>query len=110
MKRSIIAAIGVLFFAALSSCGTSYNYYVAGLNRTNLSLYRTFAWMPPAGNANQAGNNIVADAKIKDAASLALKEKGLTLTQRNPDLIISYSSIVGKGSRTYYYPTYGGFG
>ncbi len=108
MKRSVLTAIGILFLAALSSCGTSYNYYVAGLNRTNLSLYRSFAWMPPARGNDQASTNLAADAKIKDAATLVLKDKGLTLTQRDPDLIISYSSMVGKGSRTYYYPTYGG--
>jgi hypothetical protein len=110
MRRSILAAIGILFLAGLSSCGSSYDYYVAGLNRTNLSNYRTFAWMPPARNADQAGNNLAADAKIKDAATTALKEKGLALSQRDPDLIVSYSSIVGTGSRTYYYPTYGGLG
>ncbi|MFD2145122.1 DUF4136 domain-containing protein [Mucilaginibacter antarcticus] len=108
MRRLILAAFGVLFFAALSSCGTSYNYYVAGLNRTNLSNYRSFAWMPPVRSVDKAANNLAADATIKDAATVVLKEKGLTLTQRDPDLIISYSSVVGAGNRTYYYPTYGG--
>jgi hypothetical protein len=110
MKRSIFTAFGILFLAGLSACSTSYNYYVAGLNRTNLSRYRSFAWMPPARGNDKANTNLVADAKIKDAATTSLVSKGLTLNQRDPDLIISYSSIVGTGSRTYYYPTYGGLG
>jgi hypothetical protein len=107
MKRSIFA-VGILIIASLSAC-TSYDYYVAGLNRTNLSRYRTFAWMPVGRNNDKANTNMAADAKIKDAATAALVNKGLTLSQRNPDLIISYSSIVGTGTRTYSYPNYGGF-
>jgi hypothetical protein len=110
MKRSIYTMLVVLFISGLSAC-TSYDYYVAGLNRTNLSRYRTFAWMPPARNHNNnASGNMAADAKIKDAATMALQAKGLTLDQRNPDLIVSYSSVVGKGTRTYYYPEYYGGG
>ena len=77
MKKLIFLGTIVLIISGLSSC-TSYNYYVAGLNRTNLSNYRTFAWMPVSKNANDNGdNNLVADAKIKDAATDALVQKGL---------------------------------
>lgn len=111
MKRSIYVLLVMLFISGLSAC-TSYDYYVAGLNRTNLSNYHTFAWMP-AGRTkgDNASGSMVADAKIKDAATASLVSKGLTLNQRNPDLIISYSSVVGRGTRTYYYPDYypGGF-
>jgi hypothetical protein len=108
MKTSIKAALVILMVSGLSAC-TSYNYYVAGLNRTNLSRYRTFAWMPmPRANRNNKVNtNMVADAKIKDAATASLTNKGLTLNQRDPDLLVSYSTMVGTGTRNYYYPTYG---
>ncbi|MFD2874410.1 DUF4136 domain-containing protein [Mucilaginibacter ximonensis] len=118
MKRSIYALLVIAMVSGLSAC-TSYDYYTAGLNRTNLSEYRTFAWMPPARNRNATNRgSMVADAKIKDAATAALQAKGLTLNQRNPDIIVSYSSVVGTGTRTYYYPEYyggypgfyGGFG
>jgi hypothetical protein len=109
MKRSIYTILGFLLISGLSAC-TSYDYYVAGLNRTNLSRYHTFAWMPPARNHKNADGSMAADAKIKDAATTALKAKGLSLNQRDPDLIISYSSVVGKGTRTYYYPEYYGGG
>ncbi|MEO8886053.1 MAG: DUF4136 domain-containing protein [Mucilaginibacter sp.] len=107
MKKSIFLGMIVLVISGLSSC-TSYNYYVAGLNRTNLSNYRSFAWMPMGNEDNNSkDNNMVADAKIKDAATQALVGKGLKLQQRNPDLLISYSTQVGRGTRTYYYPSYG---
>jgi len=106
MKKSIYAAVIILMVSGLSAC-TSYDYYVAGLNRTNLSRYRTFAWMPMPRNSDKTNTNIVADAKIKDAATAALTNKGLTLNQRQPDLLVSYSTIVGTGVRTYYYPNYG---
>ncbi|MES2426481.1 MAG: DUF4136 domain-containing protein [Bacteroidota bacterium] len=108
MKRSIYIMLVLFFITGLSAC-TSYDYYVAGLNRTNLSRYRTFAWMPAARNNDKINSNMVADAKIKDAATVALQTKGLTLNQRDPDLIISYSTSVGTGTRTYYYPNYGGY-
>lgn len=108
MKKLIFLALAVV---TLSACSTRYNYYVAGLNRTNLSAYRTFAWMPPA-NGTASQNNIIADTKIKDAATQALTQKGLSLQQRDPDLLVSYTSVVGRGSRTNYYTNYygGGFG
>jgi|GEM_PF-320150 len=110
MKRSVFALLAIAVLSGLSAC-TSYDYYTAGLNRTNLSEYRTFAWMPPARNRNASANgSMVADAKIKDAATAALQAKGLTLNQRNPDIIVSYSTAVGKGTRTYYYPEYYGYG
>jgi hypothetical protein len=108
MRRSIFAALALSFVVSLSAC-TSYNYYVAGLNRTNLSQYRTFAWMPAGRNSDKVNTSLVADAKIKDAATSSLVNKGLTLNQRDPDLIVSYSSVVGTGTRTYYYRNYGGF-
>ncbi|RZA02348.1 MAG: DUF4136 domain-containing protein, partial [Sphingobacteriaceae bacterium] len=110
MKKIIYLGLVVLAISGLSSC-TTYNYFEAGLNRTNLSNYRTFAWMPSGGSANNAANNsnnFIADAKIKDAATASLVEKGLRLQQDNPDLIISYSRQVGRGTRQVYASNWGG--
>ena len=46
MKRIINLALIVLLLSGLSAC-TSYNYYIAAINKSNLSSYHTFAWMPP---------------------------------------------------------------
>jgi hypothetical protein len=112
MKRLTYLAMTVLALSGLSSC-TSYNYYQAAINKTNMSGYHTFAWMPPAkGSANTTQTVApAADLKIKDATTQALVAKGLKLSQDHPDLVISYSDVVGKGTRTdYYSPYWGGWG
>ncbi|MDB5110057.1 MAG: hypothetical protein JWR67_1171 [Mucilaginibacter sp.] len=108
MKKLIYLGLFLVVLSGLSAC-TSYNYYVAGLNKTNMSGYHTFAWMP-VGNTNAKGSSMIADAKIKDAATMALSDKGLRLQQHNPDLLVSYSTMVGTGTRTNYYPNYGYYG
>lgn len=106
MKRTIYLALMVLVLSGLSAC-TSYNYYTAAINKSNLSNYHTFAWMPPG---NKKVTNEVVDAKIKDAATSALVTRGFTLSQRHPDLIVNYTTVVGTGTRTNYYsPYYNGF-
>jgi len=109
MKRSIYTAIIVFTLMGLSAC-TSYNYYTAAINKTNLSSYHTFAWMPPAQKGNNKMMGDAADARIKDAATAALEAKGLRLSQHNPDLVVTYTSIVGCGSRTNYYTSYPYYG
>lgn len=107
MKRLIYFGLFIAALSGLSAC-TSYDYYVAGLNKTNMSGYHSFAWMPMG---NTKGGSMAADANIKDAATQSLTSKGLRLQQRNPDLLISYSTQIGTGTRTYYYPDYGyGYG
>jgi len=109
MKRSIYLGLLVLIISGLSACNT-YNYYTAGLNKTNMSGYHTFAWMPMqnSGNTN-AKSNQEADAKIKDATTTSLQAKGLTLQTQHPDLIVVYTTTVGRGTRTNYYSGYPGF-
>ena len=114
MKRSIHLLLTVVLLSGLSAC-TSYNYYTAAINKTNLSAYHTFAWMPPSTSADKKMIGELADAKIKDAATGVLVSKGLRLSQGRPDLVVSYTTIVGTGSRTNYYspyydPFYPGFG
>lgn len=100
----------VVVVSCLSAC-SSYNYYTAAINKTNLSSYHTFAWMPQGHSGKNNNQNIeVADIKIKDAATLALVNKGLKLDQTHPDLIVSYSNTVGRGVKTVYYSNYYGGG
>ena len=107
MKRLIYSGLVILLIFGLSACG-GYNYYTAGLNTTNMGKYRTFAWMPMdnAANKNAGAASAVADSKIKDATTTALQTKGFRLSQGNPDLIVTYSSMVGRGTKTNYYPIY----
>lgn len=110
MKKSIKLLFAALILSAFSAC-TSYNYYTAAINKTNLSSYHTFAWMPPANGGNNKANNDIVDASVRDAATTALVAKGLQLDRRNPDLVVNYTRTVGRGARTNYYspyPYYGG--
>ncbi|HEY8784083.1 MAG TPA: DUF4136 domain-containing protein [Mucilaginibacter sp.] len=109
MKRSIYLAAIVLILSGLSAC-TTYNYYTAAINKTNLSNYHTFAWMPQTKDDNKKMTSDLADTKIKDGATNALVAKGFRLDQQNPDLVVNYTRIVGRGTRTNYYsPYYDGF-
>jgi hypothetical protein len=110
MKASTYLALGFLIISGLSAC-SSYNYYTAGLNRTNMSGYHSFAWLPPAGkNSKAPAGNMVADLKIKDAAVASLAMKGLKLQTNSPDLLVTYTATVGRGSKTVYAATYYGTG
>jgi uncharacterized protein DUF4136 len=95
-----------LIISGLSAC-SSYNYYTAGLNKTNMSQYRSFAWVSPQGNNNKSNN--IADSKIKDAAVASLSMKGLRQSN-NPDLFVTYTATVGRGTKSVYYPVYSGYG
>src|SRR5437588_5702388 len=110
MKTSIYLVLVSFITVGLSAC-SSYNYYTAGLNRTNMSGYHSFAWLPAQGKTNKSpldGN--IADLKIKDAAVASLTSKGLRLQTTNPDLLATYTATVGTGSKTVYTPTYYGTG
>ena len=110
MKSSIYRAIGLVAIAALSAC-SRYDYYTAGLNKTNMSQYRSFAWLSPQGKTEDRPTaSAVADLKIKDAAVASLTNKGLRMQKNNPDLLVTYTAKVGLGSKTVYYPTYYGTG
>ncbi|WPU96581.1 DUF4136 domain-containing protein [Mucilaginibacter sabulilitoris] len=112
MKRAIYTGLVVMLVSALSAC-SSYNYYTAARNKTDLSSYRTFAWLPPE-TSNRAGGVVkkeIADERVKETAISALQKKGLRLQENNPDLLVSYSTVTGRGMKTEFYPAYyGGFG
>ena len=62
MKTPSFLLLGFLIISGLSAC-SSYNYYTAGLNKTNMSQYRSFAWMSPEGQNtnNKPSASAVAD-------------------------------------------------
>lgn len=110
MKTLIYRVLALLLISGLAAC-SSYNYYTAGLNKTNMSQYRSFAWISPEGQSeNKPTASAIADLKIKDAAVSSLTTKGLRLQKNNPDLLVTYTAKVGLGSKTVYYPTYYGTG
>ena len=108
MKTLLSFMSVTLLLAGLSSC-RSYDYYTAGLNKTNMSRYRSFAWLPPQSNKN-SDLSATADLKVKNAAITSLSSKGLQMKANNPDLLVTYTATVGDGSKTVYSPTYYGTG
>ena len=116
MKKYIYLILAVAFVSALSAC-SSYNYYTAAANKTNLSSYRTFGWAPIRKNPNKQWRPLdeIGNGKLQEAAKQALLTKGLALNQQNPDLLVSYATVTGRGTKTeyyspYYYGGYPGFG
>jgi hypothetical protein len=110
MKTLFYRALLLFAIAALSAC-SSYNYYTAGLNKTDMSGYHSFAWLPAQGKKSGSSSvNPAVDLKIKDAAVASLSSKGLRLQNNNPDLLVTYTAKIGQGSRTVYAPTYYGSG
>ena len=110
MKTSFYRAACLMVIVALSAC-SRYDYYTAGLNKTNMSQYRSFAWLSPQGKTEDRPTaSAIADLKIKDAAVASLTNKGLRMQKNNPDLLVTYTAKVGLGSKTVYYPTYYGTG
>lgn len=115
--------------ATFSACSTGYRYYTAGKDDISLSQYKSFAFAPylkqrkPDSvlsnkrdlgarlnyvNNNRYYNNPEAMQKIKDATVNSLKAKGLTMQEGNADLLVRYSTLVDRGTRTSY--TAGGWG
>lgn len=108
MKTLLNLLLATLLVAGISSC-RSYDYYTAGLNKTNMSHYRSFAWIAPqADKTSPLG--AIANQKVRDAAVASLSAKGLQLNANNPDLIVTYTASVGLGSKTVMAPTYYGTG
>lgn len=112
MKKYIHLMLAVVLVSALSAC-SSYNYYTAAANKTNLTQYKTFAWAAQQRNPNKQWRPLdeIGNGKIQEAAKVALMQKGLVLEQQNPDLLVSYATVTGRGTKTEFYsPYYGGWG
>lgn len=132
MKRLLYIGLMLTIVTAFSACSTGYRYYTAGKDDISLSQYKSFAFAPylkqrkPDSvlsnkrdlgarlnyvNNNRYYNNPDAMQKIKDATANSLKAKGLTLQEGNADLLVRYSTLVDRGTRTTYYSAgWGGWG
>lgn len=109
--KTLVLKLSLLVSVFCFSACTSYNYYTAAINKTSLNKYHTFAWMPQSNDTSNNSYHNQADIKIKDAATTALISKGMQLNRTNPDLIVNYTTKIGRGSKTVYYTsTYPAFG
>jgi hypothetical protein len=103
MKKILILMSIVV---GLSSCST-YDYYSVSNKPVNSTKYQTFAWIPESqSKASSAYNNDIATDKIVEAASAELNKRGLQLKNKNPDLLIKYTAVVNRETKTYEEPVY----
>jgi hypothetical protein len=131
MKRLLNISMLLALITTLAACSTGYRYYTAGHDELNLQQYKSFAFAQRLAprrpdsvisdkralgarlnyvNNNRYYNNPEAMQKIKDATAASLQGKGLTQQERGADLLVRYSTLVDRGTRTNYYsPYYGGF-
>jgi hypothetical protein len=118
MKRLIYLALVLFSMSLISACDT-YSYYKAGTTKLSTTKYRSFAWVqdptqskpkPDIKGKTYAGNayynNPEATQSIKQATIVSLEGKGLKMDGENPDLLVHYTSSVGRGTRLDYYSAY----
>ncbi|RFZ85936.1 DUF4136 domain-containing protein [Mucilaginibacter terrenus] len=113
MRKYIHLMLAVAFVSLLSAC-SSYNYYTAAANKTNLTQYRTFAWAPLQKNPNKQWRPLdeIGNGKLQQATKEALTQKGLSYNNQSPDLLVAYATVTGRGTKTEFYSpyAYGGWG
>ncbi|WP_158825161.1 DUF4136 domain-containing protein [Mucilaginibacter lacusdianchii] len=132
MNRKWYIGLVLLCLSVLSACSTGYRYYKAGNSFISVNRYKTFAWAPTL--PTRKPDSIVSTQKalgarldylnnskyfkspqaveqIRTATVAALRTKGLTVDENNPDLLVRFTTLVDRGTRRSYYnyPYYGGF-
>lgn len=111
MRKYINLMLAVMCGSVLSAC-SSYNYYTAAANKTNLTQYKTFALATPQKNPNKQWRplNEIGDGKLQEAIKATLPQKGLVMSNQNPDLLVTYATVTSRGTKVQYSsPYYGGF-
>lgn len=103
MKKQILILCGLLMMV-ISSC-SNYNYYA--VSNKKLTEYRTYAWLPESkSKASNIYDNDVAADKIVESASMELDKRGFKLNNRRPDILIRYTAVVNKETKSYNEPVY----
>lgn len=103
MKKILIYLSMIVCF---TSCST-YDYYAVSNKPVNTTKYSTYAWIPESqSKASSTYNNDIATDKIVEAAGAELDKRGFHLNNVKPDLLIKYTAVVNKETRTYDEPVY----
>lgn len=104
IKHLVVAALVGL--TALVSCGPV--AYIEKDPAANLATYNTFAWVETRSNQDNNGQSTTsfASLSVQNAVNEQLKQKGLTMTDNNPDLLISYDLLVQRDVETRNDPLY----
>lgn len=104
MKNQLKFSLLVLL-TLMAAC-SGYRYYAIQSSKVEFNKYRTFAWLPAADTSRNKQYNDIADERIREQVTARLKQCGLKLAARAPDLLVRYSVIVKDRVRSYNYPMY----
>ena len=98
----VVVIVGLLFAwsAAASAQDIKYNY----LQGTNFSKYKTYKWVKIP---NAQYPNSILDDQITRAIDAQLALKGLTKTEENPDLYVTYQVAINQEKQWNAYSTGG---
>ena len=103
MRKQIFILLALS--VGLTAC-SNYNYYSVSNKKLNPS-YKSFAWLPEGkSKATKVYDNDVATDKIVEATSTALENRGFTLDNKNPDILIKYTAGVTTTTKEYNEPVY----
>ncbi|MBG8553052.1 DUF4136 domain-containing protein [Hymenobacter guriensis] len=93
-----LAAVALLLGSA--GCATTSRVGVTSDfdHAVNFRTYKTWAWYPQqptdAEGGPAQGYNSFLDQRIRKAVEMEMNKKGLTLTDKNPDVYVAYSAKV----------------
>lgn len=103
MKKQLFVVLALL--ALLTAC-SPYTYYALSNQPLN-TAYKTYAWIPEGqSKTTNVYNNDIATDRIVATASQELNNRGLTLNNKKPDLLVRYAAIVNRETRIYNEPVY----
>jgi hypothetical protein len=102
LQLSLLAGLLLACCAVASAQDIRFNY----LQGTNFSQYKTYKWVkiPNAQYPNQ-----ILDEQIMRAIDAQLATKGLTKTEENPDLYVTYQAAVNQEKQWNSYSTGGDY-
>ena len=101
-RLSLVAGLLLACFAVASAQEIRFNY----VQGTDFSRYKTYKWVrvPKANYPNQ-----ILDEQIMRAIDTQLAAKGLTKTEENPDLYVTYQAAVDQEKQWNSYSTGGDY-
>ena len=97
-----VIALLVMWCSAASAQDIKFNY----LQGTDFSKYKTYKWVQVP---NVQYPNSIVDDQIKRAIDAQLATKGLSKTEDNPDLYVTYQVAVNQEKQWNAYSTGGGY-
>ena len=102
LRLSLVSALLLMWCVAASAQDIKYNY----LQGTDFSKYRTYKWVKVP---NVQYPNSIMDDQIMRAIDAQLATKGLTKSEDNPDLYVTYQVAINQEKQWNSYSTGGDY-